>query len=275
MTDSFAAVLSRAMTSASEQGYANLIGKVASASNKKKLADKLNRKLNQFGSDVLTLVIGVQSGLVLTKEAQSQERPKDFRAATSVTYKKLTPSWLATKKKHGLPTPSYFHFGGKRKGKNRSEKTLQNFLTESLQRVESIFGSVQAKDIHIFLEGQEVKLRGGRYSASDKAIRDAGGVSGNRIRNFSPKVRQYEVRVSLLSKVPISLNAATSYKAQLAAAALIDPEAKNKSSGFARAKLSKHAFGRPNVGYLLMWYHRVKLPAVIRSHYSSVKFLGN
>ena len=108
----------------------------------------------------------------------------------------------------------------------------------------------------------------GGSTKESRAIKAAGGTQGSRIRNFSPKSRKYYVKVRLMQKVaylgknPIRL--------QYFVANLIDPQ-NDAASGFARSKLGKQSIGRPNVGHLLLWYYQVKLPAVIKSHYSHAK----
>ena len=46
--DNFAGIFSKVATGASEQGHANLIGKIVSSKNKTALAHKLNTKLDKF-----------------------------------------------------------------------------------------------------------------------------------------------------------------------------------------------------------------------------------
>ena len=69
-------------------------------------------------------------------------------------------------------------------------------------------------------------------------------------------------KVAYLGKSPIRL--------QYFVAKMLDPQ-NDAASGFARSKLGRQAVGRPNVGHLLLWYYQVKLPAVIKSHYSHAK----
>ena len=272
--DNFAGIFSKVATTASEQGHANLIGKIVHSKNKTALAKKLNTKLDKFRGDVALLIIGTNDGLQLSKEPRSQEKPSDFTGGKTESYKALSPSWLKRKAEYGASVPSFFKFSKKveRKGENAEENTPQQFLGPFLNRElahsAARFGRVEAKDIKVFNEqGEEMTLMGGGTKES-RAIKAAGGTHGSRIRNFSPKSRKYYVKVRLMQKVaylgqnPIRL--------QYFVAKMLDPE-NNNASGFARSKLGRQAVGRPNVGHLLLWYYQVKLPAVIKSHYSHTK----
>jgi hypothetical protein len=275
--DNFAGIFSQVATRASEQGHANFIGKIVAAPHKKALAKKLNTKLDKFKGDVATLIIGVSSGLNLSKEPRSQEDPSKFTGGETHEYKTLSTSWLKKKAKYGVPTPSFFKFSkvvkrtGARGGKteeNTPQKFLGDYLNEKLSHASAKFGAVKPADIKIFNEqGEEMKLKGGGTKES-RAIKAAGGTQGSRIYNFSPKGRKYSVRVRLMPNVrylgqnPIRL--------QYFVARILDPT-NNNASGFARSKLGRQAVGRPNVGHLLLWYYQVKLPAVIKSHYSHTK----
>jgi hypothetical protein len=272
--DNFAGIFSKVATGASEQGHANLIGKIVHSKNKTALAKKLNTKLDKFRGDVALLIIGTNNGLQLNKERNSQEDSSKFTGGKTESYKALSPSWLKRKAKYGVPTPSFFKFSEKveRKGANAAENTPQQFLGPFLNRElahsAARFGRVEAKDIKVFNEqGEEMTLMGGGTKES-RAIKAAGGTHGSRIRNFSPKSRKYYVKVRLMQKVaylgknPIRL--------QYFVAKMLDPQ-NDAASGFARSKLGRQAVGRPNVGHLLLWYYQVKLPAVIKSHYSHAK----
>ena len=272
--DNFAGIFSKVATGASEQGHANLIGKIVHSKNKTALAKKLNTKLDKFRGDVALLIIGTNNGLQLNKERNSQEDSSKFTGGKTESYKALSPSWLKRKAKYGASVPSFFKFSKKveRKGENAEENTPQQFLgpflNHELAHSAARFGRVEAKDIKVFNEqGEEMTLMGGSTKES-RAIKAAGGTSGSRIRNFSPKSRKYYVKVRLMQKVaylgknPIRL--------QYFVANLIDPQ-NDAASGFARSKLGKQSIGRPNIGHLLLWYYQVKLPAVIKSHYSHAK----
>jgi hypothetical protein len=275
MQDNFASIFSKVATGASEQGHANFIGKVVSSQNKAALAHKLNTKLDKFKDDVALLIIGTNNGLQLSKERGSQEKPSDFTGGDTTQYKALSPSWLKRKAKYGASVPSFFKFSKKveRKGANAEQNTPQQFLgpflNHELTHSAARFGRVEAKDIKVFNEqGEEMSLKGGRYSAQARAIQQAGGTSGSRIRNFSPKSKKYYVKVRLMQKV--AYLGKNPVRLQYFVANLLDPE-NNAASGFARSKLGKQSIGRPNVGHLLLWYYQVKLPAVIKSHYSHTK----
>jgi len=273
--DNFAGIFSKVATGASEQGHANLIGKIVSSKNKTALAQKLNTKLDKFRDDVALLIIGTNNGLQLNKEPRSQEDPKSFTGGNTTQYKALSSSWLKRKAKYGVPVPSFFKFSKKveRKGVNAEQNTPQQFLgpflNHELTHSAARFGRVEAKDIKVFNEqGEEMSLKGGRYSAQARAIQQAGGTSGSRIRNFSPKSRKYYVKVRLMQKV--AYLGKNPVRLQYFVANLIDPQ-NDAASGFARSKLGKQSIGRPNIGHLLLWYYQVKLPAVIKSHYSHAK----
>lgn len=275
MQDNFASIFSEVATAASEQGHANLIGKIVSSQNKAALAHKLNTKLDKFRGDVALLIIGTNNGLQLSKERGSQEKPSDFTGGDTTQYKALSPSWLKRKAKYGASVPSFFKFSKKveRKGANAEQNTPQQFLgpflNHELTHSAARFGRVEAKDIKVFNEqGEEMSLKGGRYSAQARAIQQAGGTSGSRIRNFSPKSKKYYVKVRLMQKV--AYLGKSPVRLQYFVANLLDPE-NDAASGFARSKLGKQAIGRPNLGHLLLWYYQVKLPAVIKSHYSHTK----
>jgi len=275
MQDNFASIFSKVATAASEQGHANLIGKIVSSQNKAALAHKLNTKLDKFKGDVALLIIGTNNGLQLSKERGSQEKPSDFTGGDTTQYKALSPSWLKRKAKYGASVPSFFKFSKKveRKGANAEQNTPQQFLgpflNHELTHSAARFGRVEAKDIKVFNEqGEEMSLKGGRYSAQARAIQQAGGTSGSRIRNFSPKSKKYYVKVRLMQKV--AYLGKSPVRLQYFVANLLDPE-NDAASGFARSKLGKQAIGRPNLGHLLLWYYQVKLPAVIKSHYSHTK----
>ena len=182
---------------------------------------------------------------------------------------------LKGKAKYGASVPSFFKFSKKveRKGANAEENTPQQFLgpflNHELTHSAARFGRVEAKDIKVFNEqGEEMSLKGGRYSAQARAIQQAGGTHGSRIRNFSPKSKKYYVKVRLMQKV--AYLGKNPVRLQYFVANLLDPE-NDAASGFARSKLGKQSIGRPNVGHLLLWYYQVKLPAVIKSHYSHTK----
>lgn len=272
--DNFASIFSKVATAASEQGHANLIGKIVHSKNKTALAKKLNTKLDKFKGDVALLIIGTNDGLQLNKERNTQENPSQFTGGKTESYKALSPSWLKRKAKYGASVPSFFKFSKKveRKGENAEENTPQQFLgpflNHELAHSAARFGRVEAKDIKVFNEqGEEMTLKGGGTKES-RAIKAAGGTHGSRIRNFSPKSRKYYVKVRLMQKVaylgknPIRL--------QYFVAKMLDPQ-NDAASGFARSKLGRQAVGRPNLGHLLLWYYQVKLPAVIKSHYSHTK----
>lgn len=272
--DNFAGVFSEVATAASEQGHANLIGKIVSSQNKAALAHKLNTKLDKFKGDVALLIIGTNNGLQLSKERGSQENPSQFTGGKTESYKALSPSWLKRKAKYGASVPSFFKFSKKveRKGENAEENTPQQFLgpflNHELAHSAARFGRVEAKDIKVFNEqGEEMTLMGGSTKES-RAIKAAGGTHGSRIRNFSPKSRKYYVKVRLMQKV--AYLGKNPVRLQYFVANLIDPQ-NDAASGFARSKLGKQSIGRPNVGHLLLWYYQVKLPAVIKSHYSHAK----
>jgi len=275
MQDNFASIFSKVATAASEQGHANLIGKIVSSQNKAALAHKLNTKLDKFKGDVALLIIGTNNGLQLSKERGSQEKPSDFTGGDTTQYKALSPSWLKRKAKYGASVPSFFKFSKKveRKGANAEQNTPQQFLgpflNHELTHSAARFGRVEAKDIKVFNEqGEEMSLKGGRYSAQARAIQQAGGTHGSRIRNFSPKSKKYYVKVRLMQKV--AYLGKNPVRLQYFVANLLDPQ-NDAASGFARSKLGRQAVGRPNVGHLLLWYYQVKLPAVIKSHYSHTK----
>lgn len=277
--DNFAGIFSAVATKASEQGHANFIGKIVAAPHKRALAKKLNTKLDKFKADVATLIIGTSGGLFLKKEPRSQEDPSKYTGGDTSDYRALSTSWLKKKAKYGVPTPSFFKFSkeikrsGVRGGKteeNTPQQFLGPFLNHALAHPATLFGRVEAKDIKVFNEqGEEMTLKTGGTKES-RAIKAAGGTQGSRIYNFSPKSKKYSVRVRLMPNVrylgqnPIRL--------QYFVAKLLDPE-NNAASGFARSKLGRQAVGRPNVGHLLLWYYQVKLPAVMRSHYSHTKVL--
>jgi len=272
--DNFAGIFSKVATTASEQGHANLIGKIVSSKNKTALAKKLNTKLDKFRDDVALLIIGTNNGLQLNKEPRSQEKASDFTGGKTESYKALSPSWLKRKAKYSVPVPSFFKFSKKveRKGANADENTPQQFLgpflNHELAHSAARFGRVEAKDIKVFNEqGEEMTLMGGSTKES-RAIKAAGGTHGSRIRNFSPKSRKYYVKVRLMQKV--AYLGKNPVRLQYFVANLIDPQ-NDAASGFARSKLGKQSIGRPNIGHLLLWYYQVKLPAVIKSHYSHAK----
>ena len=272
--DNFAGIFSKVATAASEQGHANLIGKIVHSKNKTALAKKLNTKLDKFKGDVALLIIGTNDGLQLNKEPRSQEDSSKFTGGKTESYKALSPSWLKRKAKYGVPTPSFFKFSKKveRKGENAEENTPQQFLgpflNHELAHSATRFGRVEAKDIKVFNEqGEEMTLMGGSTKES-RPIKAAGGTHGSRIRNFSPKSRKYYVKVRLMQKV--AYLGKNPVRLQYFVANLLDPE-NDAASGFARSKLGRQAVGRPNVGHLLLWYYQVKLPAVIKSHYSHTK----
>lgn len=273
--DNFAGVFSAVATKASEQGHANFIGKIVSEPNRKALADKLNRRLDQFRGDVAQLIIGTTTGMTLTANTRQQEHAKDFTGSDTTNYKVLSKSWLKRKKDLGA-SANFFVFGKtlKRTGANAEKNTprvfLGDYLAGELASPSRVFGKVKASDVKIYSKGQRVVLIGGRLKESDAKIKAAGGTSGNKIRNFSPHDRQFEVRVSMLNKV--SYLKGGGIRLQYFVAKLLDPE-NNAASGFARSKLGRQAVGRPNVGHLLLWYYQVKLPAVMRSHYSHTKVL--
>ena len=272
--DNFAGIFSKVATTASEQGHANLIGKIVAAPNKRALAKKLNTKLDKFRGDVALLIIGTNDGLQLNEERNSQEDPSQFTGGKTESYKALSPSWLKRKAKYGAATPSFFKFSKKveRKGVNAEKNTPQQFLgpflNHELAHSAARFGRVEAKDIKVFNEqGEEMTLMGGSTKES-RAIKAAGGTHGSRIRNFSPKSRKYYVKVRLMQKV--AYLGKNPVRLQYFVAKLLDPQ-NDAASGFARSKLGKQSIGRPNVGHLLLWYYQVKLPAVIKSHYSHAK----
>lgn len=256
----FASIFSQVATAASEQGHATLVGKAISSQNKALLADKLNHRLDTFGDEVQRLIIGVDKGLFIKVNTKDRER-LEVGAEASHRYTPLTKKWFNRKKKLGVPyLPSYFKFGKAVNKEGEKLVGLDAFLRGRLQHSANLFGKVEPKDIKIYQAGAELSLKRGRFSNTDNLIRQAGGVSANRIKNFSPHFRHYEVKVNLVKKVKIFTDKEV--------AEIIDP-ANDKGSGFARSKLSsKPALGRPNVGALLHWYYLVKLPAVIRKHYS-------
>ena len=189
--DNFAGIFSKVATGASEQGHANLIGKIVSSQNKAALAHKLNTKLDKFKGDVALLIIGTNNGLQLSKEPRSQEKPSDFTGGDTTQYKALSPSWLKRKAKYGASVPSFFKFSKKveRKGANAEQNTPQQFLgpflNHELTHSAARFGRVEAKDIKVFNEqGEEMSLKGGRYSAQARAIQQAGGT---RVKSITSK----------------------------------------------------------------------------------------
>lgn len=262
----FASIFSQVATAATEQCHATLVGKVISSQNKALLADKLNHRLDTFGDEVQRLIIGVDRGLFIKVNTKDRER-LEVGAEANHPYTLLSKKWFNKKKRLGVPyLPNYFKFG---KAVNKDGEPLVGldaFLKGRLQHSASIFGKVEPKDIKIYQAGEELSLKRGRFSNTDNLIRQAGGVSANRIKNFSPHFRHYEVKVNLVKKVKFFTDRAV--------AEMIDPD-NNESTGFARSKLSaKASIGRPNVGALLHWYYLVKLPAVIRKHYSYYGLIG-
>ncbi len=271
-TENLAGLFSQVATSASEQGHANFIGKIVAEKNRKSLAGKLNTRLDKFRQDVADLIIGTPKGLFLKAETRKQEHAADFTGDPKVTYKPLSKSWLKRKQEAGAPL-DFFVFGEeqpRKKPENKPQQFLGPYLEGALGTPSALFGKVRAKDIQIFTGGQRVTLIGGRLKDADRRIKEAGGTSGRKIRNFSPHDRRYEVRVQMLHKV--SNLEVGGMALQYFVANLLDSK-NNAASGFARSKLSDHALGRPNVGQLLLWYYQVKLPAVMRSHYSRTRVL--
>jgi len=263
----FASIFSQVATKATEQAHATTIGIIAHSDNKGKVAKKLNDKLDEFGGEVQRLIIGVQDGLHIPVDARARERKEDAGyMEPSVKYLSLSDRWLNKKRKAGVtPLPSFFKFGKARSKNKPAGKTLASFLDTRLRHSANLFGKIEAKDIKIYQDNVEITRKGGRFNVDEKALAKAKQVAASRVVNFSPKEKHYEVRVNLLKRIFMVTNETIG--------AIIDPQ-NDESSGFAYSKLTRYAWARPNAAYLLAWYKEVKLPAVIRKHYSYYGLLG-
>lgn len=247
---------------ATATGFATVLFHAASPKNRKRLANEFEVELGHFKQDAMKLVIGnMHPALKMPQERG--DKATDLVPA-SVTYRPLSRRWEATKTRHGVKLPNYYHFGGVQKGakwyaKERKLLSLKDFLEEKITP-NFLTPEVRASDIQIYSNDRRVTLTGGVAGIANR-------FSGTNIpRHYSIKLRTRGVMVGVSKATSL-------FQADKFVAEVLDP-ASNKDSGFAYAKLVKgSALGRPNLGYLAMWYYHVKLQTAAKKYFKEMRAL--
>jgi len=247
---------------ATATGFATVLFHAASPANRKRLAQEFASELSHFKRDVMKLIIGNMSH-TLKMPKERTDKPTDLVPA-SVTYRPLSKRWERRKIAHNVKLPNYYHFGGVQKGakwyaKERKLLSLRDFLEEKITP-NFLTPEVRASDIQIYSNDRRVTLTGGVAGIANR-------FSGTNIpRHYSIKLRTRGVMVGVSKATSL-------FQADKFVAEVLDP-ASNKDSGFAYAKLVKgSALGRPNLGYLAMWYYHVKLQTAAKKYFKEMRAL--
>lgn len=267
---------------------------VFSVANRKRAAAALNKELAHFEDTFIKTFINTHSQTPSVVDSS----PNPVTGTGITSWGQLSKDWERKKKKHGLATPAFFHFGqqarlvtnglGKGKNKrpagqpykNRPKITLEQYLKANwdTQTALNIVGRVEPEDI-VFknAKGEDVKLKTGKANL-DKAFL---GKLKTATRDITDVKETFTIGFRAFPKISVDkLGKKMSFYGLPLSKRFIPLSHNTAAKGFPLSKLTNNVDIddgrrlRHTIDPLLNWYYRVKLPHVFKQFYKTKGLVG-